>query len=259
MASHGLGEVDYLNRRFKTRDPIYLHDVHEMTQFVRLARREAGMPAGIGRFAYHKGLRFDRRMPGLLRDAEAIVVEICTDKHYEAAGFTLNVNEVHRQLVESMGAVGEMWWAEVDEKGWASEALARDLETVLRDRRKLTDTHRMMLRELRFRYLTASEIANGLDILKAELDRPLLVMPHVAVRLPDGNVLEERRQHIAKTLEAAARTGLPVLEPRHFVERDGQQRVLDKAGSDFHHYALDYMAIVGREIAQRLRALRARD
>jgi hypothetical protein len=254
-ASHKLGEVDYLNRRLKTREPIYLHDVHEMTQFVRLARREAAMPAGIDVFAYHKGLRFDRRMPGLLSEAEAVVVEICTDKHYEAAGFALNVNEIHRQLVESTGAAGEAWWTAIDRGVRPADDLVQALEVVLRAKRKLTETHRMMLRELSFRYLTDLDIADALDVLKALLGRPILVVPHVAVRLPNGSMLAERLQHIHKTLEAARRTGLPVLDPKSFVERDGQRRALDNAGTDFHHYARDYMVIVGREIVQGLRSL----
>jgi hypothetical protein len=52
--------VRYLNRRFKSRAPIYLHDVHEMIQFVRLACGELAMPAEIGPFAFHGGLRFDK-------------------------------------------------------------------------------------------------------------------------------------------------------------------------------------------------------
>jgi hypothetical protein len=117
------------------------------------------------------------------------------------------------------------------------------LESVLRAKHKLTETDRMMLRELNFRYLTELDIAGGLDLLKGLRGRPMLVMPHVSVRLADGSMLAKRLQHIHKTLAAARRTGLPVLDPKSFVERDGQYRALNNAGTDFHHYARDYMAV----------------
>ena len=252
MASHREGRVDYLNRRFKTRHPIYLHDVHEMTQFVRLARGETAMPPGIGPFAFDKGLRLDERMPALIDQADCLVIEVCTDKHYEAIGFTLNVNEVHRQLVEGTGAAGAAWWAEIDRGNRPSEDLVQHVEAALRGRRTLTKTHRLMLREMSFAQLSPSEIARGMAELRALVDRPILVMPHVAVRLADGAMLGERLGHIEKVLTAARKAGLPTLDPRAFVERDGQERAMDNGGADSHHYAKHYLLTVGSEIVQAL-------
>ena len=252
MASHRAGRVDYLNRRFKTRHPIYLHDVHEMTQFVRLARGETAMPPGIGPFAFDKGLRLDERMPALIDQADCLVIEVCTDKHYEAIGFTLNVNEVHRQLIEGTGAAGEAWWAEIDRRNRPSEDLVQGVEAALRARRSLTETHRLILREISFAQLSSSDIARGMAELRALVDRPILVMPHVAVRLADGAMLGERLGHIEKVLTAARKAGLPTLDPRAFVERDGQERAMDNGGADSHHYAKHYLRTVGAEIVQAL-------
>jgi hypothetical protein len=252
MVSHRLGQVEYLNRRFKSREPIYLQDIHEMIQFFRLAMGEIPMPAEIGPFAFYKGLRFDKRMPGVLRDAERVVIEVCTDKHYHAMGYALSTNEVHRQLVEATGAAGQAWWLEVNRGNEPPNDLVQSVETALRGARKLTDAHRLMLREIRFSRLSSTDIAEGMSTLQALLDRPVLVVPHVAVRLADGGLLAERISHIEKTVEAARQAGLPVLDPRSFVERDGQQRALDKGGTDIHHYAKDYLPIAGREIAKAL-------
>ena len=244
--------VRYLNHRFKSRDPIYLHDVHEMIQFVRLARGELAMPAEISLFAFQGGLRFDRRMPAVVDDAERVVIEVCTDKHYAAAGYVLNVNEVHRQLVETTGAAGAAWWEEIDRGGRPAQALVEGVEAALRAQGKLGETHRLMLREIAFSQLSSGDIARGLSTLRALLDRPVLVVPHVAVRLPDGSYLAERIAHIDKTIDAARQAGLPVLDPRSFVERDGQGLALDANGTDFHHYASDYFPIAGAEIVRAL-------
>ena len=252
MACHRLGQVDYLNRRIKSRQPIYLHDIHEMIQFVRLATGEISMPAGVRPFAFHDGPRFDARMGPVLREAERVVIEVCTDKHYGAAGYCLNINEIHRQLVETTGPAGQAWWLEVDRGNRPADDLVQDVERVMRDARKLTDTHRLMLREVRFSQLSSTEIADGMSTLRGLVDRPVLVVPHVAVRLADGNFLAERIGHIEKTVEAARRAGLPVLDPRSFVERDGQHRALDGAGTDTHHYAKAYLPIVGSEIVRTL-------
>ena len=246
--------VRYLNRRFKARDPIYLHDVHEMIQFVRLARGELTMPAGVSLFAVQGGLRVDRRMAAVLADAEGVVIEVCTDKHYEGAGYVLNVNEIHRQLVEATGPAGAAWWDEIDRGGRPTPELVQGVEAALGAQRKLGDAHRLMLREIAFSQLSAADIAQGLSALRALLDRPILVLPHVAVRLADGSYLAERIAHIDKTIEAARRAGLPVLDPRSFVERDGQGLALDAKGADFHHYAADYLPIAGAEIVRALTA-----
>ena len=230
MASHREGRVDYLNRRFKTRHPIYLHEIHEMTQFVQLAREETAMPPGIGSFAFDKGLRLDERMPALIDQANGLVIEVCTDKHYEAIGFTLNVNEVHRQLVEGTGAAGAAWWAEIDRGDRPSDDLVQRVEATLRARRTLTETHRLMLREISFAQLSPSDIARGMEHLRALIRRPILVLPHVAVRLADGAMLGERLGHIEKILAAARDAGLPTLDPRAFVERDGQDGRWTMAG-----------------------------
>ncbi|MCF8532896.1 MAG: hypothetical protein K9G48_07825 [Reyranella sp.] len=247
--------IDYLSPRFRKRPPIYLHDVHEAIQFVRLVRGEIVLPKEFLPFAYEQGLRWDRRMPQLLEQAECVVVEVCTDKHYEVAGWTFNVNEIVRQL--RTGPVGEEWWLAIDRGQLPSEALAQGVEEELRahwrTRRRFGEGHRRVLRELTFRYQSAPEIAQGLARLQALLARPLLVVPHVAVRLADGSPLAERLQHVEKTVEAARSLGLPVMDPRSFVGRDGQSRALGKGGADFNHYATDYLPVVGREIVAALR------
>jgi hypothetical protein len=250
------GEVESLNRRFKRRHELFLHDVHEAIQFVRVARGEILMPKEIRPFAYERGLRLSHRLTVPLEQAECVVVESCTDKHYEATGWTLNVNEIHRLLVDDGRAAADEWWQAIDCGQRPSEALAWAVEAELRarwrTRWRFGDGHRLVLRELTLRYLPASEIAEGLRRLQALLARPLLVVPHVAVRLPDGSPLAERLQHVEKTIAAARMTGLPFLDPGAFIARDGQSRVLDKGGTDFHHYARDYLPVVGRELVAAL-------
>ena len=255
-AADDAGEIEYLNRRFRRKRPAYLHDIHEAIQFAKLVRGELVMPKGIDLFAYEGGLNVDRGMIGAFERADWIVVEVCTDKHYEADGWTLNVNELHRHLVEAAGAAGAEWWETIDRNQAPSEALAQAVEVELKGRWRTRwgfgDGHRLMLRRLAFRYLTPMEMAEGLADLRALLAAPILVVPHVAVRRPDGAYLTERLQHIEKVLKAAGAVGLPCLDPRTFVVRDGQARVLAEGGNDYHHYAADYVPIVGREIVRAL-------
>ena len=252
IAAHGLGEVDYLNRHVRSRTPIYLHDVHEMIQFLGLLAGTVSMPAGIAPFAY-RDWRTGRPMRSVIGDAERLVIEVCTDKHYAAMGHALNVNEIHRQLVEPTGEAGEAWWNDVHRGQPAPGDVIEGVEAALRRSRKLTETHRRMLREIALVTLSSTAIAEGMARLRSLVACPILVVPHVAVRLADGSLLAERIEHIDKTIEAARRTGLAVLDPRHFVERDGQHRALDKGGTDFHHYAADYLPIAAREIVRSLR------
>lgn len=251
------GEIEYLNRRFKRNRPVYTHDIHEVLQLVRLIRGEIDMPRNIRLFAYERGLRMDKGMIEGLQRADCVVVELCTDKHYEAGGWTFNVNELHRRLVMHGGESGEKWWNAIERRQRPTDELALEVETALRTRWwknwRFGDGHRLVLRELEFRYIAASEMAKGLKDLHALLEVPVLVMPHVAVRLPDGNYLAERLQHVEKALDACQVAGLPALDPRTFVIRDGQSRALGGGGLDYHHYAPDYMPIVGREIVRALR------
>ncbi len=252
------GEIECLNGQFRPRPPLYLHDVREAVQFVRLVRGEIAMPKRMRCFAFDGGLRLRRSMKAPLDQAESLVIEICTDKHYEARGWTLNVNEIHARLVVGGGAVAEEWWKAVDRQQRPSEALIRSVEEALRRRWqrlwRVDDGERLVLRELTLRYLSAAEIADGLARLQTLIARPILVVPHVAVRLPDGSLLAERLRHVEKTIEAARKVGLPVLDPRTFIERDGQASVLDNAGTDFHHYAAAYLPIVGRDFVKALKA-----
>ncbi|MDP1753612.1 MAG: hypothetical protein Q8L22_29540 [Reyranella sp.] len=256
-AARPRSEIEYLNRLFWVWPPLFVHDVHEAIQLVRLGRGELAMPKEIRPFAFENAMRWRRRIPLPLRRVEYVVVEICTDKHYEAAGWTLNVNEIHRHLRERTGAAGEEWWLAIERGQRPSEALVQGVEAELRarwrTRWRFGEGHRLVLRELAFRYLSVAEIAEGMACLKALVARPLLVVPHVAVRLADGSLLAERLQHIEKTVEAARSLGLPVLDPRSFVGRDGQSRALGKGGTDFNHYAPDYLPVVGREIVEALR------
>jgi hypothetical protein len=249
-------DIDYLNHRFKRGRPVYMHDIHEAIQFVRLVRRELAMPEGIRPFAYERGLHVDRGMTDALERAERVVVELCTDKHYEAAGWTLNVNELHRHLVANAGLAGREWWDTIDRGERPSEELVLNVETELkarwRTRWRFGDGHRLILRELAFRYEPATEMADGLARLASLVGAPILVVSHVAVRLPDGAYLAERLQHVRKAIEAARIVGLPWVDPRTFVGRDGQARALADGGVDYHHYASDYIPVVGREIVRAL-------
>jgi hypothetical protein len=250
-------EVDYLNRRFRRRESLFLHDVHETIQFVRLVRRQFAMPDEIRPFAYESGLRVDQRMVRAVERAERVVVEVCTDKHYEADGWTLSVNELHRLFVQQARTAGREWWDTIDRGQRPSEALVRDVEAelgghwLMRWRRR--DGCRLMLRQLAFRYLSAAEMAEGLARLRSLVAAPILVVPHIAVRLPTGDYLAERLQHVEKTIEAARLVGLRCLDPRAFVARDGQARALGDGGTDYNHYAADYVPVVAREIVRALR------
>jgi hypothetical protein len=251
------GEIKYLNQRSWWWPKVYVHDIHEVIQLVRLSRGELTMPREIQPFAIELDMRWRRRVPLPLAQAEYVVAEICTDKHYEAAGWTLHINAIHRHLVEAGGAAAAEWWSAIDNGQRPSEAMVQRVEAeLLAPRRKgwrFGDGHRLVLRELTLRYLSASEIAEGMMRLQALVARPLLVVPHVVVHLADGSLLAERLQHVEKTIEAARSLGLPVLDPRTFVGRDGQSRALGKGGADFNHYATDYLPVVGREIVQALR------
>lgn len=251
------GDVDYLNRHVKSRTPIYLHDVHEMIQFLGLLAGTTSMPAGIAPFAF-RDWRPGRAMPRVLGDAERLVIEVCTDKHYAAMGHTLNINEIHRQLVAPAGKAGEAWWNDVHCGQPAPNDVIEVVEAALRRSRALTETDRHMLREIGLVTLSSEAIAEGMARLRSMVACPILVVPHVAVRLADGRLLDERIEHIDKTIEAARQAGLAVLDPRRFVERDGQQRALADGGTDFHHYAADYLPIAGREIVRSLREQGAR-
>lgn len=252
IAVHELGEVDYLNRHIRPRTTIYLHDVHEMTQFLGLLGGTASMPAGIVPFAFSEW-RPGRPMQRLLADAERLVIEVCTDKHYAAAGHTLNINEIHRQVVAPAGEAGAAWWSDAHRGLKAPDHVIAAAEAVLGRSRELTETHRRVLREIELVTLSPAAIAEGMARLQSLVACPILIVPHVAVHLGDGSVLGERIEHIEKVIEAARISGLAVLDPRRFVERDGQERALAEGGTDIHHYAPDYLPIVGREIAASLR------
>jgi len=257
-AAEDAGAIECLNRHFRRKRPVYLHDIHEAIQFVRLARGDLAMEKQISLFAYTSGLTVDRGMASALEQADWVVVELCTDKHYEADGWTLNVNELYEQLVQATGAAGREWWDTIDGGQKPSEALALAVETALkaqwRTRWRFGEGHRSVLRRLAFRHVSAAEMARGLADLRALLTAPILVVPHVAVMLPDGHYLAERLQHIEKAIEAARTAGLPCLDPRTFVGRDGQKRALADHGTDYNHYAGDYVPVVGREIVGAIRA-----
>jgi hypothetical protein len=258
-AAEEAGHIEYLNRRFKRNRPVYLHDVNEAIQFVLLIRGLVTMPKKIRRFAYERGLHVDRGMIQALESADRVVVEVCTDKHYEAGGWTLNVNELHRCLVQPGDDAAQEWWDAVDRGSPRHTAQVLQVEAELQRhwsrRWRLDEGYRQVLQELTFRYLSAPEIAKGLDHLRRLLPAPILVAPHVAVRLPNGKYLAERLQHVEKTIEAAGITGLGYVDPRTFVFRDGQDRALAAHGQDYNHYAEDYIPVVGQEIVRALRTI----
>jgi hypothetical protein len=259
IAAEDAGQIEYLNRRFKRNRPVYLHDINEAIQFVRLIRGEIAMPKAIRRFAYERGLRVDTSMIRALERAEYVVLEVCTDKHYEVGNWTLSVNELHRRVVQAATVAAQEWWDATDRGLPRTEAQVLRVEAELRTRWwrrwQFDDSYRQVLRQLAFRYLSAAEIAQGLARLRALLHGRILVVPHVAVQLPDGEYLAERLQHVNKTIEAVGKAGLPYLDPRTFVSRDGQNYALDSGGRDYHHYAAAYIPIVGQEIIRSIRVL----
>lgn len=253
IAAHALGQIDYLNIRIRSPTPIYLHDVHEMIQFLCLLTGNSCIPAKIAPFAF-RDWQPARRL-SLITRIERLVIEVCTDKHYEVMGYTLNINEIHRQIVQPAGESGQAWWSDAHRGQSAPTHVIEDVETALRGCGKLTDAHSQILRELTLVTLPAASITSALRKLQALVSCSILVVPHIAARLGNGHLLAERMEHIDKIIEAAGESGLAVLDPRSFLERHGQERVLGNNGRDLHHYASDYLPIVGREIVRSLRAL----
>ncbi|WP_421997862.1 hypothetical protein [Reyranella sp.] len=246
-AAHRMGTVDPLARHIRAPWPIFVHDIRETLQLARLLAGEAVLPDDIAPFVFRGGWRPPPR-PALLAAAGCVVVEVCTDRHYGAMGHALNINEIHRQIVEPAGEAGTAWWADAHAGHAPAAAVVEAAEQALRRSGRLTPMHERLLREIVLVTLSAAEIADGLAELHRRLAIPILVVPHVAVRLPDGTLLAERVAHIEKVIEAARQAGMPVLNPRSFVGRDGQSRAMGDRGRDFHHYATDYLPVVGSEI-----------
>lgn len=251
------GAVEYLNRRFWSFTNLYLHDIHEAIQFVRLARGESAMPAEIRPFAFERWARLDLRRLAALEQAECVVVEICTDKHYEVAGFTLNLNRIKDELVTHSGAAGLDWWGAIGRGKRPPEALVERVESALRvgwrTRWRFGEGHRRVLRELVYRRLSAEEIAEGIARLETMLPPPFLVVPHVAVRQRDGGPLAERQWRIEKIVEAASLRNLPLFDPGAVVAREGQSRAFANGGLNFNHYASGFFPVMGRAIVGALR------
>ena len=246
------GTIEYMNRRFRSLTNLYLQDIHETIQFVRLARGEIVLPKDIRPFAFERWARLDLRRLATLEQAERVVLEICTDKHYEVAGYTLSLNRIKEELVTHTGAAGLDWWRAIGRGERPPEALVERVEAALRvgwrTWWRFGDGHRQVLRELVYRRLSAPEISEGLGRLQAMLPRPFLVVPHVAVRLGDGGLLPERQRHIEKVVEAARLHDSPFLDPGAVVAREGQVRAFARGGRDFNHYAPGFFAVMGREI-----------
>lgn len=253
IAAHDLDQIEYLNSSIRASTSIYLHDVHEMTQFLQLSNGTFAMPTELAPFAFRDWRPTPQ--PALLARAERLVAEVCTDKHYEAMGCTLNINEIHRQLVGPAGESGQAWWSDAHRGECAPMGVISDVEAALRRHGKLTRVHSQILREISLVTLSATAIAESLGRLQSLVSCPILVMPHVAVRLGDGTLLAERVEHIGKVIEAADQSRLTILDPQRFIDRDAQERVLAEEGRDLHHYAVEYLPIVGLEIARCLRTL----
>ena len=254
LVAHALDQIEYLNSSIKTSTPIYLHDVHEMIQFLQLSAGTLSMPAEFAPFAFRGWLPTPQL--ALIARAECLVAEVCTDKHYEALGCTLNINEIHRQIVEPARESGHAWWSDAHRGQCAPIGVISDVEAALRRHGRLTRAHSGILREISLVTLSAAAIAESLGRLKKLVSCPILVMPHVAVRLEDGTPLAERAEHIGKVVEAAHQSGLTILDPHRFIDRDAQKCVLADGGRDLHHYATDYLPVVGLEIVRSLRTLR---
>jgi hypothetical protein len=253
MAVHALDEIDYLNCYITSSTPVYLHDVHEMIQFLHVLTGAVSMPAELAPFAFRDWQPTPQS--ALITRAERLVIEVCTDKHYEAMGCALNINEIQRQLVEPAAESGHAWWSDAHRGQCAPTDVIADVEAALRRRGRLTKVHSQILREITLVTLSAAAIAVALGRLQRLIPCPILVMPHIAVCLGDGTLLAERMEHIKKIIEAAAQSGLAILDPRSFVERDKQECALADCGRDLHHYANDYLPIAGLEIVRSLRTL----
>lgn len=251
------GAVEYVNRHFRSWANLYLQDVHETIQFVRLARGEIALPKDLRPFAFERWARLDLRRLAALEQAERVVLEICTDKHYEVAGVTLNLNRIKDEIVTHAGAAGLDWWRVIGRGEQPTEALVERVEATLRadwrTRWRFGDGHRRVLRELVYRRLSVAEISEGIARLQTMLTPPLLVVPHVAVRLGDGSLLAERQRRIEKVVEAARLRDLPLFDPGVVVARESQVRALARDGRDFNHYAAGFYAPMGREIVTALR------
>ncbi len=251
-AMHALDQIYYLNSDIESSSSSYLHDVHEMIQFLQLLKGMISMPAVIVPFAF-RNWRPAAQVATIGR-AERLVTEVCTDKHYEAMGYTLNINEIHRQLVEPAGEPGHLWWNDAHQGDSAPADVILSVEAELMRRGRLTKAHSQILHEITLVTLTTTAMTEALGKLRSLIPCPILVMPHIAVHREDGTSLAERKVHIGKTIEAAHHCGLRVLDPELFIARDKQECVLADGGRDLHHYAADYLPTVGFEIVQALRS-----
>src|SRR5262245_19543541 len=103
-----------------------------MIQFCRLALHQINIPSELAHFAFYLGLpEFNEQSPAVLREAEQVIVEVCTDKSYSAFGYALSTNEVYRHLVDPAGDAGRAWWKNLHTGQSPTAELVRSVEASL--------------------------------------------------------------------------------------------------------------------------------
>lgn len=248
------GKIAYLNNSFGPGGQIYMHAPNEMAQFCSIISGAKSLPAEIAKYAFLSSAQVVS--PALMRfvdQADAAVIEICTDKEYSASGYALSINEIFRNTVERGGAAARIWWETINRGQRPDSAVIAGAKAELEaSGGPLTEMDELVLRDLRYERLSRAGMEQKLSELVGLVGRPVLIVPHVRVRTPTGEWIENRNVHVSMVLDVARALKLAVMDPYALIERDGQERVLAKDGLDYNHYAADYLRNVGTAIIDAL-------
>lgn len=261
VATARRGEIEDVNRLFGPGDRIYVHAPNEIMQFCRIITGEVSLSPDMAKYVYQQS---SSPLSPALRPhydrAEAVVVEICTNKEFSAGGVAMNINEISRQTINVGGPATRAWWNEVA-RGQCTDAgmIAAAIDELKRAGREVGAADEFVLRELKCQRLAPEEMKRKVAEVVELIGRPMLLVPHIRVRTVTGEWFEGRNVHVTMLLDIARSLNLPVLDPHTFVERNGQAVVLADEGRDFNHYAKSYIETVGEAIREAVMALPVRD
>lgn len=104
---------------------------------------------------------------------------------------------------------------------------------------------RTVLREARPYHRSVAEIEQGVQTVRALMDRPLGIVTHTRAYMPDGRPVPWPADFLEQTVAVAEHLGLPAFEPRNIVRSYGAQHALE---DDFCHYQVAFWPVLGNEL-----------
>lgn len=218
----------------------FTHTPSQALQYYRFCSGQLAIPKSIQPLVFSREITPDINealntlTSEMLGSVDMFVVEVGTMKEFSALGFHINISYTELNLIRAGGKPLLKWWRSVSESNEDHALVVQQTLDALPSK-DIPNTEEMasVIKTGACHVLNSDQLADSINLLKSELDKPIMIVP--AFNVP-SEPTKQRTELIDSLYDLSSSVGYHFYDPTIVVAEVSREKALAGDGADKNHY-----------------------